>query len=226
MKENSLMRLIWANQEQSESQLGFFDSESKLCWLTCSIIDQICLYFFLFISCSARCPAPVNAHVSLVGAASHPLPHKLKTGPRILLVCQLNKHAYQEVCNYAQSGVFFFLQAAFLTRNVRIFHFLIHQLFSHLSAVIMNITIIALVRYFHIIVTSQPIYCQLFDAGVCYHGFFIAAANMRKYWSEWFTMQGHNLHTFHYSKSFRSRRCIQCQIKRGKNNTTLKAWRQ
>lgn len=34
----------------------------------------------------------------------------------------------------------------------------------------MNITIIALVRSFHIIVTSQPIYCQLLDVGLCILG--------------------------------------------------------
>lgn len=39
-----------------------------------------------------------------------------------------------------------FIRPASLAHNVKIFHFLIHQLFSHLSADVMNITIIALVQ--------------------------------------------------------------------------------
>lgn len=83
---------------------------------------------------------------------------------------------------------------------VRIFHLLIHQLFRHPSAAALNMTIIPLVRSFHIIVTSQSIYCLPLDTGVCVSSVCVAAANVRKYSSEWWiTMQRQNLHTFHHS---------------------------
>lgn len=113
-------------------------------------MSYVCLilsYQFRFILLR---PAP--AHVFTGWSCSHPLPHKLKTGPCIFLVCQFNNHAYQELCNCAWSS----FTTSFLVRNVRIFHLLIHQLFSHLSAAIMNITMIPLFHSFHIIVTSQP----------------------------------------------------------------------
>lgn len=60
-----------------------------------------------------------SAHVSLVRAVDQLLPHKLKTGPCIFLVCQFNKHAYQDVCSDAQR--FFFYGQLGLRWNVFIF---------------------------------------------------------------------------------------------------------
>lgn len=87
------------------------------------------------------------------------------------------------------------LRPAFLTCKFGIFHFLIHQLFSHLLAVIMSITIIPLVRSFNIIFTSQThillaVWCRCELRWVC------IAVSKKKYRSEWFTTQVQNLHIF------------------------------
>lgn len=50
------------------------------------------------------------------------------------------------------------LGAAFPVHWVRLFHLLFHQLFSHRSAVIMNITIIPLVHFFHILLLQAKPY--------------------------------------------------------------------
>lgn len=61
----------------------------------------------------------------------------------IPLTCHFNKHSYPNVCTYAH------LHPRFPASNVRSFHFLIHQLFTHLWAVSLEITIILLLPQFH-----------------------------------------------------------------------------
>lgn len=77
-------------------------------------------------------PQSISAHVSLVPAGSNLLPHKLKSGSNIVLVCHFNKRTKTSATTPTAS-----LRPA---RGVRIFHFpnssIIH---TYLSTVIMNI---------------------------------------------------------------------------------------